>query len=352
MNGTLQQNRILIVDDDKRVRGLLRMYLEKEQFIVEEASLGWQALSKLHHDSYAMIILDWILPDIKGIEICQYLRTNLSIPVMFLTAKSEEGNRLEAFKAGADDFVMKPFSPREVVLRIKTMMARYNGLIKPASKDHSASEVLISSILINPTSRRVTVEDEEIHMTPKEFDLLYHLATHAEIAFSRQDLLRIVWKVEHEEDLDYRTVDTHVKRLRDKLSEHVPNREDLIQTLWGSVIFFVCLTDAYLEVQEGNMSYKQIKWMILLIPTLTVALWEYVRHRFLLPYISMDLGNWLTPVIVYVVSITLLTRLFLILERIQKELEHEREAKAAFESREKMAKELHDGIAQSLFYYR
>ncbi|RAW13521.1 hypothetical protein DC345_19425 [Paenibacillus taichungensis] len=73
MNGTLQQNRILIVDDDKRVRGLLRKYLEKEQFIVEEASLGWQALSKLHHDSYAMIILDWILPDIKGIEICQYL---------------------------------------------------------------------------------------------------------------------------------------------------------------------------------------------------------------------------------------------------------------------------------------
>ncbi|OAX48041.1 sensor histidine kinase [Paenibacillus sp. AD87] len=97
------------------------------------------------------------------------------------------------------------------------------------------------------------------------------------------------------------------------------------------------------------MSYKQIKWMILLIPTLTVGLWEYVRHQFLLPYISMNLGNWLTPVIVYVVSITLLTRLFLILERIQKELEHEREAKAALESREKMAKELHDGIAQSLF---
>ncbi|PIH58904.1 sensor histidine kinase [Paenibacillus sp. LK1] len=97
------------------------------------------------------------------------------------------------------------------------------------------------------------------------------------------------------------------------------------------------------------MSYKQIKWMILLIPTLTVGLWEYVRHQFLLPYISMNLGNWLTPVIVYVVSITLLTRLFLILERIQKELEHERAAKIALESREKLAKELHDGIAQSLF---
>ncbi|WP_405152790.1 response regulator transcription factor [Paenibacillus sp. FSL K6-0108] len=233
MNGTLQQNRILIVDDDKRVRRLLRKYLEKEQFIVEEASLGWEALGQLHHGSYALIILDWILPDIKGIEICQYLRTNLSIPVMFLTAKSEEGNRLEAFKAGADDFVMKPFSPREVVLRIKTIMARYNGLVDPPPKDHSASEVLIASILINPTSRRVTIEDLEIHMTPKEFDLLYHLATHTEIAFSRQELLRIVWKVGHDEDLDYRTVDTHVKRLRDKLSEHMPNREDLIQTLWG-----------------------------------------------------------------------------------------------------------------------
>ncbi|WP_145411179.1 sensor histidine kinase [Paenibacillus xylanexedens] len=97
------------------------------------------------------------------------------------------------------------------------------------------------------------------------------------------------------------------------------------------------------------MSYKQIKWMILLIPTLTVGIWEYVRHQFLLPYISMDLGNWLTPVIVYVVSITLVTKLFRNMERIQKELENERAAKAVLESREKLAKELHDGIAQSLF---
>ncbi|WP_145047630.1 sensor histidine kinase [Paenibacillus xylanexedens] len=97
------------------------------------------------------------------------------------------------------------------------------------------------------------------------------------------------------------------------------------------------------------MSYKQIKWMILLIPTLTVGVWEYVRHQFLLPYISMDLGNWLTPVMVYVVSITLVKKLFRNMERIQKELEQERAAKAVLESREKLAKELHDGIAQSLF---
>ncbi|MBB6023782.1 two-component system nitrate/nitrite sensor histidine kinase NarQ [Paenibacillus sp. JGP012] len=97
------------------------------------------------------------------------------------------------------------------------------------------------------------------------------------------------------------------------------------------------------------MSYKQIKWMILFIPTITVAIWEYVRHQFLLPYISMDLGNWLTPVLVYIVSITLLTRLFQMLERIQKELENARSAKAALEAREELARELHDGIAQSLF---
>ncbi|PYY29657.1 sensor histidine kinase [Paenibacillus illinoisensis] len=97
------------------------------------------------------------------------------------------------------------------------------------------------------------------------------------------------------------------------------------------------------------MSYKQIKWMILFIPTITVALWEYVRHQFLLPYISMNLGNWLTPVLVYLVSITLLTQLFRILERIQKELEQERSAKVALEAREQLARELHDGIAQSLF---
>ncbi|WP_434750995.1 sensor histidine kinase [Paenibacillus amylolyticus] len=97
------------------------------------------------------------------------------------------------------------------------------------------------------------------------------------------------------------------------------------------------------------MSYKQIKWMILFIPTITVAIWEYVRHQFLLPYISMDLGNWLTPVLVYLVTITLLTKLFRILENIQKELERARSAKAALEAREELARELHDGIAQSLF---
>ncbi|WP_051107696.1 sensor histidine kinase [Paenibacillus fonticola] len=97
------------------------------------------------------------------------------------------------------------------------------------------------------------------------------------------------------------------------------------------------------------MTYKQIKWMILFIPTITVGIWEYVRHQFLLPYISMDLGNWLTPVLVYVVSVTLLKRLFLMLERIQQELQTERTAKAALEAREHLAKELHDGIAQSVF---
>ncbi|PYE45408.1 two-component sensor histidine kinase [Paenibacillus barcinonensis] len=97
------------------------------------------------------------------------------------------------------------------------------------------------------------------------------------------------------------------------------------------------------------MSYKQIKWMILFIPTITVALWEYVRHQFLLPYISMDLGNWLTPVFVYIVSITLLTRLFQMLEKMQRELERARADKAALEAKEQLARELHDGIAQSLF---
>ncbi|PYE45434.1 response regulator transcription factor [Paenibacillus barcinonensis] len=225
--------RILIVDDDARVRRLLRMYLEKEQFIIEEAGLGWQALSKLHHSSYAMIILDWALPDIKGVEICSYLRTSLNIPVMFLTGRTEEADRVKAFQAGADDFVMKPFSPREVVLRIKSMLARYHGFTDQIATELTASEVMIGSILINPVTRKVSAEQEEIHMTPKEFELLYHLATHPETAYSRQDLLRIVWKVEREEELDFRTVDTHVKRLRDKLSHYLPSREDLIQTLWG-----------------------------------------------------------------------------------------------------------------------
>lgn len=228
--------RILLVDDEIRIRKLLRTYLEEENFVVEEADSGGQAIRYcyMNNGNYDLIVLDWLLPDMSGVEICKYVKYNHhGIPVVMLSGRSEEKDRLEGFKAGADDYVVKPFSPREVVLRIQRILTRVQGTYTFDFNDSSNSDILIAEIVIQPTARRVLVQRNEVHLTPKEYDLLYFLVTHQEKAFSREALLREVWKSSHKEIYDQRTVDTHIKRLREKLSFHSPKGHEFIQTLWG-----------------------------------------------------------------------------------------------------------------------
>lgn len=230
------RKKILLVDDETRIRVLLKKYFEKEGFIVDEAASGGQAIHSysMNHGNYDLVVMDWLLPDMSGLEKCKYMKYNdHHIPIVILSGRSEEKDRIEGFKAGADDYIPKPFSPREVVLRIQSIIGRIQGVCFSESKNSSSNEILIAEMLIQPTSRRVRVHSTEIHLTPKEYDLLYFLVTHQEKAFSREELLREVWKSSRQQIYDQRTVDTHIKRLREKLFSDYSYGNEFIQTLWG-----------------------------------------------------------------------------------------------------------------------
>lgn len=235
--------RVLLVDDETRIRTILRMYLELEGFIVEEAPSGTQAIQRYceNHENYDLIVLDWLLPDMNGIEVCKCMKqTQPDIPILMLSGRSEERDRIEGFEAGADDYVIKPFSPREIVLRIQNMITRVYSPSPYVSEtdDLLNNAIMIGEIVLYPSVRRVMVKQNEVHLTRKEYDLLYFLITHQEKVYSREVLLTEVWKSSHREIYDRRTVDAHIKRLREKLFSYYPEGNECIQTLWGRGYMF------------------------------------------------------------------------------------------------------------------
>lgn len=223
--------KILVVDDEDRIRRLVKMYLEREDFIIEEADNGRDALEMALEEDYQCIILDLMMPEMDGIEVCKELRKHKTTPILMLTAKGEESNRVQGFEAGADDYIVKPFSPREVVLRVKAVLRRV-GSSSFANTDGSSKDVLIyPQLTINLDAHRVTADGEEVSLTPKEYELLCFLAKSPDKVFTREQLLKEVWQYEFFGDL--RTVDTHVKRLREKLSSVSKTAAKMIVTVWG-----------------------------------------------------------------------------------------------------------------------
>lgn len=222
---------ILVVDDEERIRRLLKMYLEREDFIIEEAENGQEALELALKKDFDLILLDIMMPEMDGIDVCQELRKEKNTPVIMLTAKGEEANRVQGFEVGADDYIVKPFSPREVVLRVKAILRRataadYNQM------DAQAKNVLVfPHLTIDHDAHRVTANDQEVNLTPKEYELLCFLAKSPDKVFNREQLLKEVWQYEFFGDL--RTVDTHVKRLREKLSNVSKEAAKMIVTVWG-----------------------------------------------------------------------------------------------------------------------
>lgn len=223
--------RVLVVDDEERIRRLVRMYLERSSFVVDEAENGTEALAMALEKDYALIILDLMLPGMDGRDVCAELRQYKDTPIIMLTAAGEESNRVHGFELGADDYVVKPFSPRELVMRVKALLRR-SSLTAPEMAPPTLGHLLtFPGLVINVDARKVLVEDREISLTPKEFELLLYLAQRPEKVFSREELLRDVWNYQFFGD--QRTVDTHVKRLREKLgraSDRVPQH---IHTVWG-----------------------------------------------------------------------------------------------------------------------
>jgi two-component system response regulator ResD len=226
-----QHMNILVVDDEERIRRLLRMYLEKEGYLIDEAEDGETALKMATDKDYDLVLLDLMLPGIDGIEVCSRLRQIKATPIIMLTAKGEETNRVHGFEVGADDYVVKPFSPREVIYRVKAILRRSSATAFLHKDVSSSNNIVFPNLVIEHDAHRVTAGGQEVALTPKEYELLHYLAVSPDKVFSREELLKDVWNYEFFGDL--RTVDTHVKRLREKLNKVSPDAAAMITTVWG-----------------------------------------------------------------------------------------------------------------------
>ncbi|MDK2880094.1 MAG: two-component system, OmpR family, response regulator ResD [Thermoanaerobacteraceae bacterium] len=215
--------RVLMVDDEKRMVELVKLYLEKEGYVVDEAYDGQQALDMINKTKYNLIILDLMLPVVDGWTVCKEIRKKYDIPVIMLTARGEEFDKVLGFELGADDYVVKPFSPRELTARVKALLRR----LGPREEQEETLE--FPDLIIEPESRMVKVNDKDVDLTPKEFDLLYYLARNRDKVFTREKLLEEVWGYDFFGSL--RTVDTHIKQLREKLGRS--KAASYINTVWG-----------------------------------------------------------------------------------------------------------------------
>jgi len=212
--------KILVADDEVAVCEVVKLYLEQEGFIVYTAEDGDQALTVETQERPDLLILDVMLPKLSGWELCQTITR--SVPVIFLTAKSAEVDKMTGFSLGADDYITKPFSPRELVARIKAVLRR-SGLLQP-----NGTILLFSELSINVESQKVECNGEIAPLSPNEFQLLLFLARHPHLLFSREQLLTNIWGYDF--DGDDRTVDATIKRLRHKLNNA---NYTYIHTVWG-----------------------------------------------------------------------------------------------------------------------
>jgi two-component system response regulator ResD len=223
--------RVLVVDDEERIRRLLRMYLERENYMIDEAEDGASALSMALESDYDLIVLDLMMPGMDGIEVCRQIREKKSTPIIMLTAKGEETNRVQGFEVGTDDYIVKPFSPREVVLRVKALLRRSSTSVFVKTETSTKDVIVFSHLTIDNDAHRVTADGKEVNLTPKEYELLLFLAKSPDKVYDREQLLKEVWHYEFFGDL--RTVDTHVKRLREKLNKVSASAAKMIVTVWG-----------------------------------------------------------------------------------------------------------------------
>ncbi|CAD2075739.1 response regulator transcription factor [Phocicoccus pinnipedialis] len=227
----MNKQRILVVDDEERIRKLVVLYLETDLFEIVEADNGDDALELALNESFDLVILDIMMPGLNGIEVTKQIRTHKSTPIILLTAKGEEADVLEGFEAGADDYVTKPFSPREVLQRAKAILKRSSETAYLKFDSTNRDIIVFEHLEIDNDAHKVTANGELVNLTPKEYDLLLFLAMSPEKVFDRKELLKEVWNYEFYGDL--RTVDTHIKRLREKLNDVSPEASLMIQTVWG-----------------------------------------------------------------------------------------------------------------------
>ncbi len=213
--------KVLVVDDEKEICELIRIYLEDAGFDVLLSYTGGNALVQMEQFSPDLIILDLMLPEINGLEVCRMLRKRHSVPIIMLTAKGDELDRIQGLELGADDYVTKPFYPRELVSRVKSILRR------TATQQNEC--ITVGNLVINRFTANAEYKKQLVALTPKEMDLLWYLAANSTKVVSRSELLSELWGWEF--DVDTRTIDAHIKRLRRKLDSI--GAENYLHTVWG-----------------------------------------------------------------------------------------------------------------------
>ena len=225
----MKDMKILVVDDDKDIRKIIRIYLEQQGYEIIEAEDGLEALEKID-DSYDLVILDVMMPNLDGIETCRKIRENYIMPVIFLTAKSEEMDKVEGFSVGADDYVSKPFTPLELIARVRSHLRRY--LEYGSNKAEENSNIIeLENLIIDTAAHLVTKNGEEVPLTKTEFGILSLLAANRGKVFSLDEIYTNVWG-ENSILSAESTVSVHVKKLRQKIEDDI-KKPKYVKTVWG-----------------------------------------------------------------------------------------------------------------------
>lgn len=221
----MKNNKILVVDDEKDIRDLLEIYLRNDGYDVIKASCGAEALDIVSNEKVDLVILDIMMPGIDGMEVCKSIRKCLNIPIMILSAKSENMDKIQGILTGADDYMVKPFDPLELTVRIKALLRRAYYFNVDIYRDNNL--ITIENLVIDKKRHKVTVEGDEVLLTAREFDILYLLASNRGQVFSSEEIFEKVWKEKYYQSNN--TIMVHMSRLRDKIQKN----NSIIHTVWG-----------------------------------------------------------------------------------------------------------------------
>jgi DNA-binding response OmpR family regulator len=221
-------SRILIIEDERSIAELERDYLEIEGFEVEMTSDGNTGLEAALNHRHQLILLDLMLPHINGFELCKQIRKKTDIPILIVTAKTEDIDKVRGLGLGADDYIVKPFSPSELVARVKAHLARYERLI---GRNASTDDIQVRGLHLNKSSRQVFMNGKEVLLTAREFDLLTFLASHPNQVFSKEHLFERIWGMDSMGDTA--TVTVHVRKIREKIESNTASPQ-YIETVWGA----------------------------------------------------------------------------------------------------------------------
>ncbi len=221
-------NKILIIEDEKEIAELEKDYLELSDFEVEVKKDGESGLKAALKNDYDLIVLDLMLPGVDGFEVCKRIREEKDVPILMVSAKKDDIDKIRGLGLGADDYMTKPFSPSELVARVKAHLARYERLVHAGQQQNE--EIHIRGLKIDKTARRVWIDGEEKQFTTKEFDLLTFLAENPNHVFSKEELFRRIWNMESIGDIA--TVTVHIKKIREKI-EYDTSNPQYIETIWG-----------------------------------------------------------------------------------------------------------------------